>query len=218
MFRRERLNDAVHSRGKESKGRARTSTTTTPNGHRARRPPRHRRPAVQRPVPPQAPGQGRRLARGGRARRRRPEPARRRRHRLADGSLGPDPGRPDRLHRRGARLPDRPDAVCRALLLRDPAGGLSGPGRVLADRDRLRGGRGDEQLPAREHRHVRDPAHVRRDHPRRDVRRVDRRLPGAEDLLHGRRHLRLPVPLPLGAGLVRREPRQPLRAPGRARS
>ena len=28
-------------------------------------------------------------------------------------------------------------------------------------------GRGDEQLPAGEHRHVRDAAHVRRDHPRR---------------------------------------------------
>ena len=51
--------------------------------------------------------------------------------------------------------------------------------------------------------------------PAATVRRVDRRLPGAEDLLHGRRHLRLPLPLPLGAGLVRREPRQPLRAPGR---
>ena len=76
-------------------------------------------------------------------------------------------------------------------------------------------GRGDEQLPAREHRHVRDAADVRRDHPRRDVRRVDRRLPGAEDLLHDRGHVRLPVPLPLGAGLVRREPRQPLRPPGR---
>ena len=50
--------------------------------------------------------------------------------------------------------------------------------------------------------------------PARDVRRVDRRLPRAEDLLHDRRHVRLPLPLPLGAGLVRREPRQPLGAPG----
>ena len=42
-----------------------------------------------------------------------------------------------------------------------------GPGRVLADRDRLRRRRRDEQLPAGEHRHVRDAAHVRRDHPER---------------------------------------------------
>ena len=38
--------------------------------------------------------------------------------------------------------------------------------------DRLRGRGVDEQLPAGEHRHVRDAAHVRRHHPRRDVRRA----------------------------------------------
>ena len=74
-------------------------------------------------------------------------------------------------------------------------------------------GRGDEQLPARQHRHVRDAGDVRRDHPGLHVRRVARRLPRAEDLLHDRRHVRLPVPVPVRAGLVRREPRQPLREP-----
>ena len=79
--------------------------------------------------------------------------------------LGPDQGRPARLHGRGARIPDGPDALRRAVVLRHPARRLSGPGRVLADRDRVRGGRVDEQLPAGEHRHVRDAGHVRRDHP-----------------------------------------------------
>ena len=122
---------------------------------------------------------------------------------------------PGRLHRCRTRLPDWPDVLGRALLLRHPARGLPRPGRVLADRDRLCGRGGDEQFPAGEHRHVRDAAHVRRDHPHRDVRGLDRRLPGAEDLLHDRGHLRLPVPLPLRAGLVQREPRQHLRQPGR---
>ena len=54
--------------------------------------------------------------------------------------------------------------------------------------------------------------------PACDVRGVDRRLPRAEDLLHDRGHVRLPLPLPLRAGLVRRESRQHLRAPGRDRS
>ena len=40
-----------------------------------------------------------------------------------------------------------------------------------------------------------------------------RRLPRAEDLLHDRRHVRLPVPVPVRARLVRREPRQHLRGP-----
>ena len=118
-----------------------------------------------------AAGQGRRLAARDRARPRRPQPARGRRPRLALGPLGPDQGRSRRLHRRRAGLPERADVVRRAFVLRDPARRLPGPGRVLADRDRLRGGRGDEQLPAREHRHVRDADDVRRDHSGGDVRR-----------------------------------------------
>ena len=41
-----------------------------------------------------------------------------------------------------------------------------------------------------------------------------RRLPRPEDLLHDRRDVRLPLPVPLRPGIVRREPREPLRAPG----
>ena len=122
---------------------------------------------------------------------------------------------PRRLHRRGTVLPDSPDAACRALLLRHPARRLPGSGAALADRDRLRRGRVDEQLPAREHRHLRDTGDVRGDHPARHVRRLDRRLPRAEDLLHDRGDVRLPLPLPLRPRFVRREPRQPLSPPGR---
>ena len=104
------------------------------------------------------------------------------------------------------------DAARRALLLRHPARGLPRSRRVLADRHRLCRGRGHEQLPAGEHRHLRDAADVRRDHPGVHVRRCGRRLPRAEDLLHGRRNVRLPLPLPLRAGLVRPQPRQPLEA------
>ena len=170
------------------------------------------------PSRPKAAAQGRRLDRGDRRGAHRAEPARRRRDRLAQEPLGPDQGRSRPVHRPRPRLPDRSDAVRRALLLRHPACGLSGAGRVLADRDRVRRRRVDEQLPACEHRHVRDAADVRRDHPGSDRARVDRCVSGAEDLLHDRRHLRLPLSLPLRAGLLQREPRQPLGAPGRARS
>ena len=40
------------------------------------------------------------------------------------------------------------------------------------------------------------------------------RLPGAEDLLHDRRDVRLPVPVPVRPRLVRHELRQPLLHPG----
>ena len=42
----------------------------------------------------------------------------------------------------------------------------------------------------------------------------DRRLPRAEDLLHDRGDVRLPLPVPLRPGLLQREPREPDRAPG----
>ena len=160
------------------------------------------------------PGQGRRLDHRHRGRHLRPRLSRRRCHRLAPGPVGPDQGNSCRLHRRGARVSDRSDALGGAFVLRDPARGLSGPGRVLADRDRLRRRRRDEQLPAREHRHVRDADHVHRDHPGRDLPRRDRGLSRAEDLLHDRGHVRLPLPLPVRARLVQREPRQHLRESG----
>ena len=194
---------------------SRTRGDDDPAGDGSRRSTALSRPAVRRSFPPAAAHQGRRLVGRNRARPRRLAPARRRRHRVAVGSLGPDQGHPGRLHHRGARLPDCPDVLRRTLVLRHPARGLSRPGRALADRDRVCGRGGDEQLPAREHRHVRDAAHVRRHHPRRDLRGLDRRLPGAEDLLHDRGHLRLPVPLPVRAGLVQREPRESLGQPGR---
>ena len=124
----------------------------------------------------------------------------RRRPRVAPGPLGPDQGGPGRLHRRRAVLPDGGDDVRRGLVLRHPQRRLPRRGLAPADRDRLRGRRGDERLPAREHRHVRDAAHVRGDHPRLHVRRGARRLPRAEDLLHDRRDVRLPLPLPLRPG------------------
>ena len=63
------------------------------------------------------------------------------------------------------------------------------PGEVAfcAHRHRVCGRCGHEQFPAGEHRHLRHAAHVRRDHPERDGRRLVRRLPRAEDLLHDRR-------------------------------
>ena len=174
---------------------------------------------VPRPVPPEAPGQGRWLARRHRARRRRSRPARGRRGRLAARPLGSRSRTfPPGYIVAGLAVPDRPDALRRALVLRHPARGLPGPGRVLADRDRLRRRRGDEQLPARQHRHVRDAGHVHRHHSGRDVRGRDRRVPRAEDLLHDRRHVRLPLPVPVRARLVRREPRQHLRGPCERRS
>ncbi len=45
-------------------------------------------------------------------------------------------------------------------------------------------------------------------------RRRDRRLPRPEDLLHDRGHVRLPLPLPVGARIVRPQPREHLGAPG----
>ena len=75
----------------------------------------------------------------------------------------------------------------------------------MADRDRLCGRRRDEQLPAGEHRHVRDAADVRRDHPRLELRGDLRRVPREQDLLQRRRGARLrPDVLPGGSGLQRR--------------
>ncbi len=170
------------------------------------------RPAVPRPVTPAAPGQGRRLADRDRADDRRPRPARDRRPGLALRPLAADQGRAGALHGRRTDVPDGSDAARRALLLRHPPRRVPRPRRVLADRHRLCRGRVHEQLPPREHRHVRDPADVRRHHPGVHVRRRDRRVPRAEDFLHGRRDVRLPLPLPVRAGVVRPQPWQPLEA------
>ena len=59
-----------------------------------------------------------------------------------------------------------------------------------------------ERDPAGEHRHARVPDHAHRS-DRDQLRRGPRRLRGGEDLLHGRRRLRLPLSLPLGRRLVR---------------
>ena len=80
--------------------------------------------------------------------------------------LGLAQRRPDRLHRRRARAPDGADDASPGSRATDPARRLSRTQvAVLADRRRLRGRRGDERLPAGEHRHVRDAAHVHGDDP-----------------------------------------------------
>ena len=94
------------------------------------------------------------------------------------------------------------------VVLRHPQGRVPARRRAVARRRRLRSRRGDEQLPPREHRHVRDPADVRRRHPGLHVRRLARGLPRAEDLLHARRDLRLPVHVPERPGLVRPQLRE----------
>ncbi len=78
----------------------------------------------------------------------------------------------------------------------------------MADRHRVRGRRGDERVPAGQHRHLRDAVHVRDHHPELHLRRLDRRLPRAEDLLHDRRDVRLPLHVPQRAGGLRRQLRQ----------
>ena len=106
------------------------------------------------------------------------------------------------------------DGPRRALLLRHPERGLPRASRAPPDRGGLRGRRGDEQLPAGEHRHVRDAAHVRGHHPGLHLRRRVGGLPRPEDLLHARRDVRLPLPLPLRPGLLRRSPERPRRPRG----
>ena len=156
----------------------------------------------------------RRLDRRRRRRRRDPATGRSRRDRVVQEPLGPDQGGPGQVHRRGPDLPGRADRSGRSVVLRDPRRRLSEAGRREADRHRLRRRRRDEQLPPGQHRHVRDAVDVRRTHPGVHARRLDRGVPRTEDLLHDRRHLRLPLSLPVRAGVVRREPRQHLGASG----
>ena len=184
----------------------------------AAQPPVGRRP-VQRPVAPQAPAQGRRLARRHRARRRRPEPARDRRRRLAVGPLGPDQGR---------SRPATSSRGCSSRRGQTVFAGLSYygilraayPGQVefwpIVTAYAV-GVAMNNFLPANIGTFATLVMFVRH-HPGLHVPRGARRLPRPEDLLHGRRHVRLPLPLPVRAGLVRREPRQHLRGSGDGRS
>ena len=81
---------------------------------------------------------------------------------------------------------------------------LSGRAAALPPGARgIRGGRRAERVPARQHRDVRDAADVRRDHPRRQLPGRARRDARAEDLLHGRRRVRLRLPVRVRAGHVR---------------
>ena len=151
---------------------------------------------------------------GRRSRDRGARPARRRRDGLVRAALGSDRCRPRQVHPCRRHASDRADVLRGPLLLRHPPRRLWRWGAACPGRHGLRSRRRDEWLPACEHRHLRHPDDVRRAHPELHVRRRDRGVPRSEDLLHDRRHLRLPLPLPLGAGLVRFEPGQYLRAPG----
>ena len=126
-----------------------------------------------------------------------------------------------RLHRPRLHLPVPADGADRARLVRDPALRVSRRRDVHARARGLRDGRGAERLPAREHRHVRDAAHVRRDRARRELPGRARRLRRPEDLLRDHRDADLPLPVPGHSRLVRlpvreREGRDP--EPRRARA
>ena len=122
-------------------------------------------------------------------------PGGRRRLGLAHRALGHGHGDLVRLHHPRLPLPGPADGPDRSRLVRDPALRISRRRDVHA-RARVLCGRGRaEQLPAGEHRHVRDAADVRRGRAGRDVPRRPRRLHRSEDLLLRDRDadLRLPV-------------------------
>ena len=84
-----------------------------------------------------------------------------RRQRLDLRPLGLDHGHPARVHRRRSRAADCADDADRPGLVLHPEGRLSErPAPLPAGARRLRGRRGDERLPAGEHRHARDAADV----------------------------------------------------------
>ena len=135
----------------------------------------------------------------------------------------------DRLHHPGLSLPGTPDRAHRARLVRDPALRVPRRRHVHARARRLRDRRRTEQLRAREHGHVRDAPHVRRDRQGIDVPRRPRRLRRPEDLLLHHRdadlHLALQrrrrlvrVPVRRRAGRAHEPPRPRPRHRGRARS
>ena len=126
---------------------------------------------------------------------RRAPPRRDRRHRLVRGTVGHAHRDLDRLHHPRLLLPGPPDGAHRARLVRDPALRVSRRCHVHARARRVRDRRCAQQLRAREHGHVRDAPHVRRDRPGRDVPGRARRLRRAEDLLPRHRHAHLHLPL-----------------------
>ncbi len=150
----------------------------------------------------------------------RAEPAGRERAGLAERALGLGQGDLGRLHRPRLHLPGPADRADRARLVRDPALRLSGRRDVHARARGLRRGRGAEQLPPGEHRHVRDAAHVRRDRAGSELPGRARRLRRPEDLLPDHRDADLRLPVPRHRRLVRlpvREREGRDREPRRAR-
>ncbi len=114
----------------------------------------------------------------------------------------------DRLHRPGLSLPGTPDGAHGARVVRDPSLRVSGRRHVHAGAGGLRDGRRAQQLRAREHGHVRDAPHVRRDRQGSDVPGCPRRIRRAEDLLLRHRHADLRLPLLAGGRVVRLPVRQ----------
>ena len=109
----------------------------------------------------------------------------------------------DRLHPARLRLPGTADDPHGARLVRDSPLCVPGWGDVHARARLVRGRRRAQQLPSRQHRHVRHARDVRRDRSRLDIPRDSRGLPRPEDLLHGDRDADLPVSLHPDRGLVR---------------
>ncbi len=126
---------------------------------------------------------------------RRPAPRRDRRLGLVRGPLGHPHRDLDRLHHPGLSLPGTPDGAHGARLVRDPPLRVPGRRHVHARARGLRDGCRAQQLRAREHGHVRDAPHVRRDRPGSDVPGRARRIRRAEDLLLHHRHADLHLPL-----------------------
>ncbi len=136
-------------------------------------------------------------------------PARRdRRLGLVRGAVGHAHRDLDRLHHPGLLLPGPADGAHGARLVRNPALRVSGRRHVHARARGVRDRRRAQQLRAREHGHVRDAPHVRRDRQGRDVPGRARRLRRTEDLLLHHRHAHLHLPLQRSRRLVRLPVRQ----------
>ena len=175
--------------------------STHVRGDRISRRPRRAGAGVQEP----AHGQDRCLDRRARPLARPAQPGRDRRPRLAQRALGHGHGDLVRLHRPRLPLPGPADRPDRPRLVRDPALRISARRDLHAGARVVRGRRRAEQLPAREHRDVRDAAHVRRGRARLHVPGRARRLRRPEDLLLHHRDADLHLPV-LGRGRLLRVP------------